>query len=53
MGLSGLQNLTIARDGRKLGFTNPGDYNLIDTTTKQDYDPPYELSKRFEQLYEL
>jgi hypothetical protein len=26
---------------------------LIDTAAKQDYDPPYELAKRFEQLYDI
>jgi hypothetical protein len=41
------------RMGRKLGFTEPEIKNLIDTTAKQDYDPPYELSKRFEQLCEI
>ena len=39
--------------GRKLGFTEPEIKNLIDTAAKQDYDPPYELAKRFEQLYDI
>jgi len=39
--------------GRKLGFTEPEIKNLIDTAVKQDYNPPYELSKRFEQLYDI
>jgi uncharacterized tellurite resistance protein B-like protein len=39
--------------GRKLGFTEPEIKNLIDTAAKQDYNPPYELSKRFEQLYDI
>ena len=36
--------------GRKLGLTEPEIKNLIDTAAKLDYDPPYELDKRFEQL---
>ena len=41
------------RIGRKLGFTDPEIDNLISTTDKSEYIPPYELSKRFEQLYEI
>ena len=41
------------RIGKKLGFTEPETHTLIDTTTKSDYIPPYELSKRFDQLYEI
>lgn len=39
--------------GRKLGFTDPEIDKLIETTAKSDYIPPYELSKRFEQVYEI
>jgi hypothetical protein len=39
--------------GKKLGFTDPEIDNLIDTTGKLDYIPPYELSKRFEQVYDV
>jgi hypothetical protein len=39
--------------GRKLGFTEPEIKNLIYTASKQAYDPPYELAKRFEQLYDI
>lgn len=39
--------------GRKLGFTDPEIDKLIATTGKSDYIPPYELSKRFEQVYEI
>jgi uncharacterized tellurite resistance protein B-like protein len=39
--------------GRKLGFTDPEIKNMIDTAAKQDYDPPYELLKRFEHLYDI
>ena len=41
------------RIGKKLGFTDPEIENLIDTTGKLDYIPPYELSQRFEQLYDV
>lgn len=41
------------RIGRKLGFTDPEIDNLILTTEKSDYIPPYELSKRFDQVYEI
>jgi hypothetical protein len=39
--------------GRKLGFTDPEIDNLVTSTTKTDYIPPYELSKRFEQVYDI
>jgi hypothetical protein len=39
------------RIGRNLGFTDPEIDKLIETTAKSDYDPPYELSKRFDQVY--
>ena len=41
------------RIGKKLGFTDPEIENLIDTTGKSDYIPPYELAQRFEQVYEV
>lgn len=41
------------RLGKKLGFTDPEISNLIDTTGQLDYIPPYELSKRFEQIYDV
>jgi uncharacterized tellurite resistance protein B-like protein len=41
------------RIGRKLGFTDPEINKLIETTDKSDYIPPYELSKRFDQVYEI
>ncbi len=43
----------LQRIGRKLGFTDPEIENLIETTEKSDYIPPYELSKRFDQVYEI
>jgi len=41
------------RIGKKLGFTEPETNLLIETTGKSDYTPPYELSKRFDQVYEI
>jgi uncharacterized tellurite resistance protein B-like protein len=41
------------RLGKKLGFTEPEIDNLIAATGKSDYIPPYELSERFEQVYEI
>jgi len=39
------------RMGRNLGLTEPEVNELMDSTKKSGYNPPYELSKRFEQLY--
>jgi uncharacterized tellurite resistance protein B-like protein len=39
--------------GRKLGFSDSDISNLISTTEKADSIPPNELSKRFEQVYDL
>ena len=41
------------RIGKNLGFTEPEINNLIETTGKSEYNPPYELSKRFDQVYEI
>lgn len=41
------------RIGKNLGFTDPEINILIETTDKSDYHPPYELSKRFDQVYEI
>jgi hypothetical protein len=41
------------RIGKKLGLTEPETDKLIETTGKSDYIPPYELSKRFDQVYEI
>lgn len=41
------------RIGKKLGFADPEIKKLIETTGKSDYNPPYELSKRFDQVYEI
>ena len=39
--------------GSKLRFTDPEIDTLIETTSKSDYIPPYELSERFEQVFEI
>jgi uncharacterized tellurite resistance protein B-like protein len=39
--------------GKKLGFTDPEIDVLLSTTEKTDYIPPYELAKRFDQVYEI
>ena len=39
------------RIGKTLDFTIPEIDNLIETTDRSDYNPPPELSQRFEQLY--
>lgn len=39
--------------GNKLGLTTPEIDNLLDSNKKSYYIPPYELSKRFAQLYDV
>lgn len=39
--------------GQKLGFSDTVIDDLIERTDKSDYIPPYELSERFEQVYEI
>ena len=41
------------RIGKKLGFSDFEIDHLIETIGKSDYIPPYELSERFEQVYEI
>jgi|ERR1035437_1612188 uncharacterized tellurite resistance protein B-like protein len=41
------------RFGIKMGFTEPEIDNLIVSTNESAYNPPYELSKRFEQIYDI
>jgi hypothetical protein len=43
----------LVRIGKSLGFTDPEIELLVETTGKSDYDPPYELSRRFNQVYEI
>jgi hypothetical protein len=39
------------RLGKNMGFTDPEMDDLFESTKNSVYIPPYELSKRFEQLY--
>lgn len=41
------------RYGKKMGFTDPEIDNLISSSSKSAYIPPYEYSKRFEQVYDF
>lgn len=43
----------LQRMGSKLGLTKPEIDDLMATNKQSAYNPPYELSKRFEQLYDL
>ena len=39
------------RLGKNMGLTDPEIENLLESTKNSTYNPPYELAKRFEQLY--
>jgi uncharacterized membrane protein YebE (DUF533 family) len=41
------------RFGSKMGFTTPEIEDLLEAGKNLAYIPPYELSKRFEQLYDV
>jgi uncharacterized tellurite resistance protein B-like protein len=41
------------RFGFKVGLTEPEIANLIESTSKSAYNQPYELSVRFEQVYDI
>lgn len=41
------------RMGRNLGLTEPEINSLMEATKNSGYQPPYELSRRFEQLYRI
>lgn len=43
----------LSRIGNKLGLTATEIDDLLKTSKKSEYIPPYELSKRFEQLYDV
>jgi hypothetical protein len=51
--ISNNENELLHRIGKKIGFTDPEIDNLIETTGKANFIPPYELSKRFEQVYDI
>ena len=39
--------------GKKMGFTDPEIDELIKSAPTAEYNPPYELQKRFEQVYRI
>lgn len=41
----------LQRMGRNLGLTEPEINSLMEATKNSGYQPPYELSRRFSQLY--
>lgn len=41
------------RFGKKVGFTLPEIDSFIEVSCKEKYNPPFELSKKFEQLYDI
>ena len=41
------------RMGKNLGLTDPEMDDLLESKEKSSYNPPYELAKRFEQLYDI
>jgi len=41
------------RLGKNMGFTDPEIDDLLESTKNSTYNPPYELSKRFGQLYSV
>jgi len=41
------------RFGNKMGFTNPEIEALFASTARDSFNPPYELNRRFEQVYEI
>ena len=43
----------LQRIGKDMGFTDPEIEILIETPGKSDYNPPPDLSKRFNQVYEI
>ena len=46
-----LESSMLHRLGKNMGFTDPEIEALLKSTRHSAYHPPYELSKRFEQLY--
>lgn len=43
----------LQRLGRRMGFTDPEMDDLIESTKNSMFVPPYELSKRFEHVYDI
>ncbi len=51
--LSNNENELLHRIGKKIGFTDPEIDNFINTAGKANFIPPYELSQRFGQVYNI
>jgi hypothetical protein len=51
--VSGPELELLHRIGKMIGFADTEINQLIESTDKSDYLPPYELSKRFEQVYSI
>ena len=49
--VSSSESELLHRMGKIIGFTDTEIDTLIESTDKSDYLPPYELSRRFEQVY--
>lgn len=47
------ENRMLHKMGKKFGFTDPEIDKLIESTSITNYIPPYELEKRFEQVYNI
>lgn len=43
----------LKRMGGNMGFTDPEIEELIESASKTAHNPPYEFSKRFEQVYNI
>jgi len=49
--VSSAESELLHRMGKVIGLSAPEIDSLIESTAKTDYLPPYELSRRFEQVY--
>jgi hypothetical protein len=47
------ENTMLHRIGKEMGFTDPEIDNLIESGKKPEFNPPFELAKRFEQFYDI
>lgn len=51
--IDALETEMLQRLGKRMGLTEPEISGLIESTKQSLFDPPYELSKRFEQVYNI
>lgn len=51
--IDALETEMLQRLGKRMGLTEPEIFGLIESTKQSLFDPPYELSKRFEQVYNI